>query len=409
MDALAVSLESDLPFKDVLDVVLKDKDVRFGVPGDSNEVSVVILDPTGDLLVVEQFHDNGGFVADQVREIARFRVGLLVDMMGLKNRLRDAIAPSSAELPSPLSSAHACLPDFRSTIKDDKLSCFMIRGISTHLFAPGKLKLEQLEAIVSGGFERIEIFALKPHFDYRNRRFTSDIASWFSDHDSLLHSIHTPFCLDYQARGASGWLSIGDPETQKREKAVDEIRWALELAERVPFRYAVVHMGSPDDTYTLKHLDAIYYSLETVLPFAKDRGVQVALENIPNQLSPVEKMLRFLDETQLRDVRICFDSGHSNLLGDPVEEISTAGKHIVTTHLHDNHGQKDEHLLPFEGSIPWPKVLESFDRIDYQGCLLFELKAGKRESLTVLQLALQAFDRFRKCQEELAEMKSREE
>src|SRR5262245_21741296 len=99
----------------------------------------------------------------------------------------------------------------------------MFRGISTHLFVAGSLNLEQLEAVVSSGFERIEIFALKPHFDYQNKQFISEIASWFSDHDGSLNSIHTPFSTDYQAGGGSGWLSIGDPEKFKREKALDEI------------------------------------------------------------------------------------------------------------------------------------------------------------------------------------------
>jgi sugar phosphate isomerase/epimerase len=285
----------------------------------------------------------------------------------------------------------------------------MIRGISTHLFAAGSLNLEQLEAAVSSGFERIEIFALKPHFDYQNKKFALEIASWFSDHDGLLHSIHTPFSTDYQAGGGSGWLSIGDPEKLKREKALDEIRWALELAEKIPFPYAIVHMGSPDDPYTLKHLEAIYYSLEILIPFARDRGVRLALENIPNPLSPMEKILRFLEEAQLAHVGICFDSGHSNLLASPAEEIEMAGSKIVTTHLHDNHGQKDEHLLPFEGSIAWPRVLESLDKTNYRGCLLLELKPGNRDPFEVLKLAFQSFDRFKKCQQELAEMKSREE
>jgi sugar phosphate isomerase/epimerase len=418
LDALKGDSRSDLPFKDVLDVVLKDKDVGLGVPRDANKIPVVVLDPSGDFLVIEQLHDDGSPVADQVCEIPRFCVGLLFDMMRLQNRVRNAVAPSSVGVTAPISPAHGCLLTFDkqqkmidslALSKDRHAHSIMIRGISTHLFAAGRLDLEQLEAAVCTGFERIEIFALKPHFDYQNRQLTSKIASWFSDHDCLLHSIHTPFSTDYQAGGGSSWLSIGDLEKSKREKALDEIRWALELAEKIPLSYAIVHMGSPDDPYTLKHLDAIHYSLEILIQFARDRGVSLALENIPNQLSPIEKILRFLEQTQLAEVGICFDSGHSNLLASAAEEIEIAGKRIVTTHLHDNHGQKDEHLLPFEGSISWPGVLESFDKINYQGCLLLELKAENRDPFDVLKLAFQSFDRFKKCQDELAEMKSREE
>src|SRR5262249_25914084 len=281
--------------------------------------------------------------------------------------------------------------------------------ISTHLFAAAKLNLEQLEAAVSTGFERIELFALKPHFDYHNKRLTSEVAAWFADRGPLLHSIHTPFSRDYQARHTAGWLSVADPQRLRREKAIDEIRWSLELAERVPFPYAVIHMGSVDDVYTLRHLDAIYYSLETLVPFARDRGVRLALENIPNALSPVEKIVRFLEETQLREVGICFDSGHSNLQASPADEIETAGKRLLTTHLHDNNGQKDEHRLPFDGSISWPDVLQAFAKINYQGPLLFELKAGSRDPFDVLKSTSEAFDRFEQCQEELAQMKSRGE
>jgi sugar phosphate isomerase/epimerase len=30
---------------------------------------------------------------------------------------------------------------------------------------------------------------------------------------------------------------------------------------------------------------------------------------------------------------------------------------IVTSHIHDNHGDKDEHLLPYEGDIDWAATL----------------------------------------------------
>ncbi|MGD0305490.1 MAG: sugar phosphate isomerase/epimerase, partial [Candidatus Acidiferrales bacterium] len=30
---------------------------------------------------------------------------------------------------------------------------------------------------------------------------------------------------------------------------------------------------------------------------------------------------------------------------------------IVTAHIHDNHGEKDEHLLPYTGTIDWKAAL----------------------------------------------------
>src|SRR5206468_12398666 len=115
-------------------------------------------------------------------------------MMGLENRVRNAVAPPSLGVTAPISPAHGCLLTFDkqqkmvdslALRKDRHAYSIMIRGISTHLFAARRLNFEQLEAAVSSGFERIEIFALKPHFDYQNKQLTSEIASWFSDHDCL--------------------------------------------------------------------------------------------------------------------------------------------------------------------------------------------------------------------------------
>jgi len=284
----------------------------------------------------------------------------------------------------------------------------MKQGLSTHLFAREKLSLERLKEVQASGFDTLEIFALKPHFDYQDRKLAADLAIWLRDQNGFLQSLHTPFCLDYQDSASRGWLSIADPERLLREKAVDEIRRSMEFAERVPCPFAVVHMGGPGDRFSHRHLDAIYYSLEILLPFAEARGVTLALENIPNELSTVERVKHFLQDAQLRNVGICFDAGHSHLRGEPHAEIREGEGRIVTTHLHDNHGKRDEHLLPFDGDIDWARVLEAFDAIQYSGSLIMELKALNRPPESVMRLARERFERFTKCQEELVAMKTGE-
>ena len=284
----------------------------------------------------------------------------------------------------------------------------MKQGLSTHFLVNENLGVERLKEIRTAGFDTLEIFALKPHFDYQDKKLTGDLASWLRDQGNFLQSLHTPFCMDYQARGNREWLSIADPERLRREKAVDEIRRALEFSEKVSFPLAIVHMGAPEDRFSPRHLDAIFYSLEILLPFAGARGVKLALENIPNELSDVERMRCFLEDAQLSEVGICFDSGHSFLQADPHREIREGEAWIVATHLHDNHRLKDEHLLPFDGHIDWPKVLEALEAVQYSGSLTLELKAWNRPPEAILKLARERFDRFARCQEELVELKTRE-
>ena len=54
----------------------------------------------------------------------------------------------------------------------------MKQGLSTHLFVEEKLSLERLKEVCAFGFETLEIFALKPHFDYQDKKFAADLAIW---------------------------------------------------------------------------------------------------------------------------------------------------------------------------------------------------------------------------------------
>jgi sugar phosphate isomerase/epimerase len=41
--------------------------------------------------------------------------------------------------------------------------------------------------------------------------------------------------------------------------------------------------------------------------------------------------------------------------------------------VHDNRGKGDDHLVPFDGTIDWPTALMSFQKVGYDGVIMFEL------------------------------------
>ena len=266
-------------------------------------------------------------------------------------------------------------------------------GISTYLFIEDRLDLDRLAALRRQGFQRLEILALRPHFDYRDSQLGREVADWLLDRESFLHSLHLPHCLDYRPGRIQTPLSIAATEPHRRTQAVDEARRALEFAEKVPCPLAVIHAGALEDRYHPRHLDAIYQSLEILVPFADDRGVRLTLENIPNRLS-LERMDRFLREADLTGVGICFDAGHAHLESTPASQITSAGERILTTHLHDNNGHRDEHLPPFAGTAPWPEILQGLADSGYDGCLLLEFRGEERDLRTALRSAREARDRL---------------
>jgi len=66
---------------------------------------------------------------------------------------------------------------------------------------------------------------------------------------------------------------------------------------------------------------------------------------------------------------------------------------VATAHIHDNHGEKDEHLLPFEGVIDWDAALAAFATAPEPIALVFELKDRTAGAPSLDQIRA-AFDKF---------------
>ena len=113
-------------------------------------------------------------------------------------------------------------------------------------------------------------------------------------------------------------------------------------------------------------------SIEELLRIAKPLGVQIAVEVIPNDLSRAGSIVRFVED-DLDGVGICLDVGHAHLDGDVLDAVETVSEHLIATHLHDNRGRTDDHLLPFDGTIDWAGTLLTVQKVGYEGPFIFEI------------------------------------
>jgi sugar phosphate isomerase/epimerase len=252
-------------------------------------------------------------------------------------------------------------------------------GLSTSLFAEERLNAHILDKILAAGLCHFEIMAARQHLDYHDLNQVRDVAHWFSDHAVTLHSLHAPLFSDWNWGRSGGLLiSVAYLERRARIASMDEIKRAIEVAEHLPFRYLVLHLGLPNEEYDLRKFDAAFTSIEHLNIFAKERGVQILLENIPSELSSPERILTFFQYTRL-DLKICFDTGHAHMAGGVQSAFRTLQERIAAIHVHDNHGDKDEHLLPFEGKIDWAQTARDFRSADVQFPILFELNSERHE------------------------------
>jgi sugar phosphate isomerase/epimerase len=240
----------------------------------------------------------------------------------------------------------------------------MQRVLSTYIFANRKLTAPLLGEIAGAEFTAIELYGARNHFDYDSAPDVRELAGALTANNLRLHSFHSPTGRDFLPGRESGVpLSLCDPERVRRLDAVDEIKRALDLAEKAPFPFLVQHLGAPRETLDARTRDAAFSSLEHLVIFAKQRGVTIALENTTNEMGAPSTLRAFIEETRLTGLKLCFDVGHANLEEGPPEErvakcFEVMRELTATTHVHDNHGEKDEHLLPYAGTIDWNAALK---------------------------------------------------
>jgi sugar phosphate isomerase/epimerase len=254
----------------------------------------------------------------------------------------------------------------------------MKHALSTHLFVNHRLTTASLERILHAGVELAEIFCARQHFDYTNRAQVMELSHWFKDSDLTLHSLHSPIYTDdvWGRSGPHSVITITESVKAKRVQMVDEIRRAIEVAEYVPFKYLVQHVGVSGEEYSERAVDAAFSSLEELSVFGRQRGVEILLENIPNALSSAERLVQFLAQTHLH-LGFCFDVGHAHM-GEGIEvAFDIMRDRIRSTHVHDNNGVEDKHIWPIVGeggTIDWSHAMQVLRSRGDQYPLMLELK-----------------------------------
>lgn len=283
----------------------------------------------------------------------------------------------------------------------------MQRLLSTYLFISKKLTPEMLGQIAEADFQGIEIFCTRSHFEYTLKPEIRALASTLEAHRLQLVSLHAPTSRDLSAMRESGApLSICEVERVRRIEAMDELKRVIDVADDLPYARLILHMGGSRETADPRKRDAAFSSLEHLVLHARHAGVTICVENTLSEMGSPDYLRAFVDETRLTGLRFNFDIGHAHLAELPEEErlercFAPMKEQVSSVHLHDNHGEKDEHLPPYDGSIHWPsaiQLLKSASQNELPVVLELKEKTGPEaptmnEQLTAARKSLDKFEK----------------
>lgn len=126
----------------------------------------------------------------------------------------------------------------------------------------------------------------------------------------------------------------------------------------------VLHL--PDDTCLPDATAA--KRIQALAEQAERLNVNVALENLRN----TENLAFALEQTDSPKIGFCYDSCHHQNYAPETDLLARYGSRLMALHLHDNGGERNQHRLPFDGSLDWPGVMEQIAETGYAGSTALE-------------------------------------
>jgi len=244
-------------------------------------------------------------------------------------------------------------------------------GASTVSYKAGPLTEAVIRRFADAGVESIELCDLHPGFDFGDPGLRRLVAGALQATGLHLNSIHI------HLRNRESWCDLATLDAERRERSLAMHREAVDMAAALGGCILVTHdivIPDPGVEDSSRKRDVFLKNLGQIAEYAAPRDVRIALENTGlGYTREPDRLAGLIEDLGAANVGAVIDTGHRNLCGDPVEALRVVGNHLISLHLHDNHGEEDEHLLPGRGVIDWSGVVQALRDVDYDGVFMYEL------------------------------------
>ena len=270
-------------------------------------------------------------------------------------------------------------------------------GLSTGYYYQQNI-LVHLEEIHRSGFTRIEVCSHTDHLNYLDTDEVEEVARRLRELEMEAWSFHAPF--------ADG-IDISHPDDERRDSSLYEMLQAAEAAARLQARYFVVHPGPEQEIHESaeEHSERRGHTMDVLYQISRrcaELGIELVLENkLPHLLfGDADDLLWFANALDAGNQGLCLDTGHAHLSGQLNDLIPRLSGRVRMIHAHDNKGDHDDHLPPWEGEIDWRRTLELLLDAGFEGAIILELESKKRPE-SLLERACVSRQRIHDCLREI--------
>jgi sugar phosphate isomerase/epimerase len=161
-------------------------------------------------------------------------------------------------------------------------------------------------------------------------------------------------------------ISLSSYRENVRKFSISYVEDILKISDKVNAKLIVLHPGHNLFKYDYdKSLNSLIKSLNNLNNLQNEYGIKITIENMPSYdmfmfRSPIDEII-----SNLGDLGITFDIGHS-FLNNNIDEFLNKDviNKISHIHIHDNNGEYDEHLCIGDGKIDFKKYMDKLKNID---------------------------------------------
>ena len=168
-----------------------------------------------------------------------------------------------------------------------------------------------------------------------------------------------------------------------RQTGIELVENRLLLAKVLNSDNIVMHIDHPaesdDKENAWKEFFVILFkSLDQLRPIAEKHGVRIAVENLRYPVSETIHLFDAIFDRYPADyLGWCYDSGHAHFVSKDLTLLERYRDRVIATHLHDNYGARDDHLLPGDGNMDWNAVVQNIAASGYELPLNYETPPEK--------------------------------
>lgn len=173
-------------------------------------------------------------------------------------------------------------------------------------------------------------------------------------------------------------LRPGALDEKIRSASIDRIRQVFELAPYFNPLKIVCH-PSFDRLYYVSSdeewLEASSVTWLTLLAIIEETETKIALENVYEWEPSI--LRRLFERLNSKRFCFCFDTGHFNVFARAKLNVwlGELGGYLDHLHLHDNFGEKDEHLPVGSGTFPFNELFQTLRQLNVRPTITLEAHA----------------------------------